>query len=126
MSHVVGTHPAYELRSWQPGAATHVHVITASGELDLNAAPALRDLICRLTELGTKDFVVDLSDATFIDSTALGVLTGRLKALREDGGSLVLAGANPMLRRTIEISGLDRTLKAYPTLTDALARGDGR
>jgi anti-sigma B factor antagonist len=96
-------------------------VVVARGELDLNAAPELRDLLCGLIELGTTDFVLDLTDATFIDSTTLGVLTGRVRTLRAAGGSLALVCTNDLVLRTIEIAGLDRELGVYATLSEALA-----
>ena len=43
-----------------------------------------------LIESGKKQIVVDLSKATFIDSTTLGVLVGGVKRLRPAGGSLAL------------------------------------
>jgi anti-sigma B factor antagonist len=116
---------AYELRHWDSGSS-RAHVVAGSGEFDLHAAPELRDLLCRLMELGTKDFVVDLSDATFIDSTAIGVLTGRLRHLEAEGGSLVLVTTNRSVLRTMGIAGMDRVFEIYPTLAEALARGKSR
>jgi anti-sigma B factor antagonist len=115
----------YELRHWNPGSLP-AHVVAGAGEFDLHAAPELRDLLCRLMELGTMDFVVDLTEATFIDSTAIGVLTGRLRHLEAKGGSLVLVCANRSVLRTIGIAGMDRVFEIYPTLAEALARGKSR
>jgi anti-sigma B factor antagonist len=110
----------YELRLWAPGFS-HPHVVKASGEFDLQAAPDLRDVLCRLFELGTRHCIVDLTDATFVDSTTLGVLTGQVKRLRAEGGSLQLVCSNESILRTIEIAGLDRVFAIYPTLTEALS-----
>jgi anti-sigma B factor antagonist len=115
----------YELRHWSSGSARS-QIVSASGELDLQVAPELRDLLCRLIELGAQDVVVDLSRATFIDSTAIGVLTGRLKHLRAKDGSLVLVCTNDFLMRTFEIAGMDRVFEIYATLPDALAGGSAR
>jgi anti-sigma B factor antagonist len=107
------------LRHWNgPG---HVHVVVASGELDLRAAPELRDLLVRLIELGRNRLVVDLSDVTFIDSTTIGVLAGRQRQLHADRGELVLVCSNPNLLRTIDISGMGRVIDVHPTLSGALA-----
>jgi anti-sigma B factor antagonist len=122
MTFMAGAAAEYELRHWNAGLAGD-HVVSCSGELDLRAAPELRDLLCRLIDLGTTDLVVDLTHATFVDSTAIGVLTGRLKFLGAKGGSLVLVCTNDFLLRTFEIAGMDRVFEIYPTLPDALARG---
>jgi anti-sigma B factor antagonist len=112
----------YALRNWDAGR-TRAHVVAASGELDLQAAPELRDLLVRLTELGVRDFVVDLSDATFVDSTTIGVLTGRLRHLHAVGGSLALVCTNAHVLRTLEISGMARVFEIHSTLVEALERG---
>jgi anti-sigma B factor antagonist len=115
---------AYELRHWAAGS--RAHVVSCSGELDLQAAPELRELLCQLIELGTKDLVVDLTHTTFIDSTTIGVLTGRVRRLQADGGSLALVCTNDFVLRTLEIAGMDRVFAIHTTLPDALAAGGFR
>jgi anti-sigma B factor antagonist len=110
---------AYEVRSWEAGP--FAHVVAASGELDLHAAPALRDTLVRLTDLGRIDLVIDMGEATFVDSTVIGVLVGRLKALRELGGTLTLVCRNENVLQTFEIAGIERAFAIYYTLTEALA-----
>jgi anti-sigma B factor antagonist len=110
---------AFELRHWSGGA--RAHVVAVSGELDLQAAPELRDLLMRLIELGLDELVVDLSETTFIDSTTIGVLTGRQRQLRAVDGELRIVCSNPDLLRTFEISGMARVFRVHPTLSDALA-----
>jgi anti-sigma B factor antagonist len=113
---------SHELRHWDPGGG-RPHVLNCTGEFDLQAAPDLRDMLCRLVELGTKHCVVDLTDATFVDSTTLGVLTGQVRRLRAIGGSLVLVCKSERILRTIEIAGLERAFTVHPTLADALSAG---
>jgi anti-sigma B factor antagonist len=122
MTPVIRSTAPYELRVWDPGSS-RPHVVTASGEFDLQAAPDLRDVLCRLSELGTRHCVVDLTNATFVDSTTLGVLTGQVRRLRAEGGSLQLVCNNEFILRTIEIAGLDRVFVIHPTLSAALASG---
>jgi anti-sigma B factor antagonist len=111
----------YEVRHWEAGP--QAHVVTASGELDLHAAPALRETMLQLIELGRTEVVVDMSEATFVDSTVIGVLTGRLRELREVDGSLSIVCRNPNVLRTFEIAGVARNFALYPTLQDALGAG---
>ena len=66
------------------------HVIELGGEVDLYTAPEFKERMVQVIEDGKKHVVVDLSKATFIDSTTLGVLVGGVKRLRPAGGSLTL------------------------------------
>ena len=61
------------------------HVIELGGEVDLYTAPEFKERMVELIESGKKQIVVDLSQATFIDSTTLGVLVGGVKRLRPAG-----------------------------------------
>jgi anti-sigma B factor antagonist len=84
--------------------------VRVSGELDLNGAPALKAALIELIAEGQVDIVVDLSDTTFLDSTALGVLAGRFRELRAQGGSLAVICNNENVLNTLEIAGVSHAL----------------
>jgi anti-sigma B factor antagonist len=98
----------YTLADWQAGDGTHV--VAVGGELDMGAAPALRDTIERLIEEGVETLVVDMNEATFIDSTSIGILMAAKRRLRARGGSLQLVCTEPNLLRIFEIVGLSQQL----------------
>ncbi len=52
------------------------HVVAVRGEIDLFTAPELKKTLADAIENGAARVVVDLSETTFLDSTALGVLIG--------------------------------------------------
>ena len=83
-------------------------VLSASGELDVNTAPELREHLSRLINGGARQITVDLAEVSFVDSTALSVLVSALKRLRQADGDLALASPNPSVRRVFEITGLTR------------------
>src|SRR5213078_419069 len=58
------------------------HVVAVRGEIDLFTAPELKQKLTDAIEGGKSRIVVDLTDTTFLDSTALGVLIGAVKRLR--------------------------------------------
>ena len=103
------------------GGGSRPPVVVASGELDLQAAPDLRILLIELIEAGHRELVLDLSDATFIDSTTIGVLTGRQRQLRGEDGELRIVCSNADLLRTFDISGMARVFRIHRTVSDALA-----
>jgi len=69
---------------------------------------------------GKKRVVVDLSKATFIDSTTLGVLVGGVKRLRPNGGALTIVCTDQNICKIFEITGLDRVFTIHATREEAL------
>jgi anti-sigma B factor antagonist len=96
-------------------------LVSVSGELDLYTADRVENGIEEADTVGADTVVVDLSEISFIDSTALGVLVQESKRLEGRGHSLVLVTNDPRTRRVLEVTGLDRVLLTYATLHDALA-----
>jgi anti-sigma B factor antagonist len=84
------------------------HVVAVRGEIDLFTAPELKKTLQEAIENGATRVVVDLSETTFLDSTALGVLIGAVKRLRSRDGSLVIVNTDANIAKTFEITGLDQ------------------
>jgi anti-sigma B factor antagonist len=97
------------------------HVIELGGEVDLYTAPEFKERMVELIESGKKQIVVDLSQATFIDSTTLGVLVGGVKRLRPAGGSLALVCTDQNITKIFEITGLDRVFPIHDSRDEALS-----
>ena len=97
-----------------------VVVVLVQGEADLHSASELRERLAGVIDDGAKRVLVDLSDTSFIDSMALGVLLGGTKRLRAGGGQLELIVPKPDIRRIFEITMLDRILVIHPSREIAL------
>ena len=97
-------------------------IVAAGGEIDAHTAPRLRERIHEvLAEPGIDHLVIDLSSATFLDSSALGVLVGALKRMREVDGRFDVVLPTSPLRRIFEITALDRVLALHETRAEALS-----
>lgn len=67
--------------------------------------------------------IVDLSPATFVESSILGALTWAHKQAAAEGNVLVLQlGTAPVMDRVIKITRLDEVLDWTQTRQEALAR----
>lgn len=99
-------------------------VVAVSGEIDLFTAPELKAALADAIEAGRTRVVVDLSETTFLDSTALGVLIGTVKRLRARDGRLTLVNTDPNIARTFDITGLDQIFTICKTRDDAIAALD--
>jgi len=100
------------------GEATVVHV---GGEIDVYTAPELREHLDELISQGSHDLVVDLGGVTFMASTGLGVLVGRLKLVRVKNGTLRLVCASERILSVFSITGLDKVFQIFPSVDEALA-----
>src|SRR2546423_3708484 len=98
----------YEIRDCAAGPESHV--VVASGEIDLHAAPSLREMLNVASERKPRDLVLDMSAATFLDSAAIGVLAGHIRAA---GESLRLVCTNENGLRILEVSGIARGLTIH-------------
>ena len=101
-----------------PGAA----VIRLSGELDLYTCPEFKNELLQVIEDGTTLVVVDLTETTFIDSTALGVLIRGVERLKRNEGRLVVVCVDPNIVKIFEVTGLDRIFTVYGSREEALAQ----
>jgi anti-sigma B factor antagonist len=101
-------------------------VLTISGEHDLSTAPELRRRLEGLLDEGTAT-VVDLSPATFIDSSILGViLDGRRRASdAEVGFAVVHSEGADAVDRVLEVTGLRTELPVHARREQALAAASG-
>jgi anti-sigma B factor antagonist len=84
-------------------------VVLVRGEHDIYTAPALRDRLDEALGTGAVGVVVDLSGATFLDSSILGaLLEARRQALERSLGYVVCLGEDPEpgVARILEITGL--------------------
>ena len=97
-----------------------VGVVAVHGQADLHTASDLRGAITQEIDRGVSSLVIDLSEATFIDSMTLGVLLGAVKRLRPTGGGVGVVCSDPHIRRIFEITLLDRVFTLHPDLAEAL------
>jgi anti-sigma B factor antagonist len=101
-------------------------VLTISGEHDLSTAPTVRRRINNLLDEGAIT-VVDLSPATFIDSSILGViLDGRRRAEAAGiGFAVVHANGADAVDRVLEVTGLRAELPVHARREEAFDEVSG-
>jgi anti-sigma B factor antagonist len=111
-------------------------VVSLEGELDLAAAPQLRECLVGLVEGGATDIVLDVARLDFIDSTGLSVLVMALNRTRAVDGSTVLRNPSHSVMRLLEITGLlavfgiegeplSEVGARHPEMEGSLSRSDG-
>jgi len=96
-------------------------VIAAHGRMNAMTAPAIKNRIKELIDEGRTEIVCDLREVSFVDSSGLSALVSGLKATREQGGFLKVAGANEQVARIFKLTMLDHVFEMYASADAALA-----
>ncbi|HWJ60905.1 MAG TPA: STAS domain-containing protein [Acidimicrobiales bacterium] len=85
--------------------------LTLAGEVDPGTAPELQDRLAQLAgDAAISSVVIDLGQITFLDSSGVRAVIAGSEALRSGGAELILRGANPNVRRVLEVTGLTQLL----------------
>ena len=102
-------------------AETHeIAALCLAGEFDLaNASQIIEEAERLLSD--DKQLILDLSEATFIDSSVIQALSRVGAEARKNGGVVVLQlGTAAIVERVIEISNIERILPRASTRPEAL------
>lgn len=87
--------------------ATKQLVMCLEGELDHHCAEKLRlRLDSEIKKSNCREFVLDLTNVSFMDSSGLGVILGRYKLITQKDGILYIKGANRNVDRILRMSGI--------------------
>ncbi len=96
-------------------------LVTLRGEHDVSTAPRIRDAAAVSDGL---PLVIDLTEATFLDSSVLGVLLGASEASAQASRPFhVVLGDHgaPAVRRVLDLSGFDQVLPIVSSVDEAFS-----
>ncbi len=99
-----------------------VSVVDVAGEVDLYTAPRLEEALTRAAAATPPRIVVNLTRTTYLDSTALRVLTAARKRVQERSGEIALVATQPKITKLLTITGLDQLFLLCATEGEALER----
>lgn len=91
-----------------------------TGEHDLSTAPGLGRRLKELIGEGAP-IVVDLSPATFIDSSILGAILDARRRVGAERLAVVNSGGAEAVHRVLEVTGLKAALPVYEVHDEAVA-----
>ena len=65
--------------------------------------------------------IIDMREVPFLSSIGIRLLLSSAKALKQHGGRMVIAGAQPLVREVLEIVGIAALIPVHPDLESACA-----
>ena len=113
---------AIEFAAWEEQVDKDTRIVAVRGEVDLFTAPEFKQRVNAAIEAGMRLVLVDLNEASFIDSSSLGILISAHKRLRMRGDQLTIVCSVPAILNTFSITGLDGVLAIEPSRDEALSR----
>lgn len=87
--------------------------VTVTGEVDMSNSQILEDYLNDEIQSERKDLFLNLADLSFIDSSGLAVLLNTRRLLQSFNRSLVLVSPSQVVRRVLEITGLDGAFEIH-------------
>lgn len=88
-----------------------------SGDIDHHAAREFRAALDEVIARSRPELLIlDLGEVGFMDSSGIGLILGRLRAVREVGGEILIKNARNEIAEVIRLSGLS-TLLVEPKQT---------
>ena len=87
-------------------------IIYIKDELDHHAVTYLRETSDRLIEAGNvKNIVFDFKDVSFMDSSGIGLLMGRYRALGMRGKCVQVVNVNSHIAKLLRLSGVGKYIE---------------
>ena len=86
--------------------------VALTGEIDHHCAKSyIQTIIAKIEAYTPKVCVLDFSEVSFMDSSGIGVLLGRLRILEQRGGSLAVKNMSQPIAKLFHLTGLQRVIQ---------------
>jgi anti-sigma B factor antagonist len=106
---------AVQITPWTNGTV----VVAVRGEVDLASAPDWEAALRDAAVLEARRVVIDLTETTFFDSSAVRALYAGARPLQARGAEICVV-CSEHIRTVLEITAVDSVFAVRPTIDDAL------
>ncbi|MFZ5974561.1 MAG: STAS domain-containing protein [Bacillota bacterium] len=87
---------------------TDALMASLKGDIDIYAAPELKEKLAIMIETHRSDIIIDCKDLNYIDSTGLGALVALLKKAKDYDKGIRIINLKPYIRKLFTITGLEK------------------
>jgi anti-sigma B factor antagonist len=99
-----------------------VTVLTLRGDLVIGEPESVfKKTVTRLLEEGKVNFLVDLKEVGFLDSSGLGALVRAMTLSQKEGGQTKLLHVGPQIRKLLEMTRLDSVFEISDDMESAVS-----
>ncbi|MEF3273689.1 MAG: STAS domain-containing protein [Chloroflexus sp.] len=105
----------------KPRTVGKVAVLAIEGRFDASTAPPVQHWLEQVTANPGARVLVDLSETTFVDSTALATLVSAMKRCQQVQGEFALCGLRRPVLMIFELTRLDKAFNIFVDSDHALA-----
>ena len=81
-------------------------LIQVSGKIEAGASRELSQAFDKYIKRGRRNFILDLQDVEYIDSSGIGVLVKAWKMLRNENGQIVFRNISKSVDHLLTLNGL--------------------
>lgn len=99
-------------------------VISLPVEIDITNAGAVREDLLSLLNREPATLIVDMGGTTFCDSVGVNALVRAHRRATASETQIRLVATAPAVLRVLAITGVDRLMKVYPSVAEALDTSD--
>ena len=98
-----------------------VEIFEIKGDFTIVYTEKFHDIMSDLIRNGCYKFIFDLSDTSFIDSAAIGIILMGYSEVKKHDMKIMIVGANMEIKNLLELVGSDSALDYFNTIEEAIA-----
>ena len=97
-----------------------VYIIDVTGEMDLYNSYKLKELVMKMLEKSVKNFIINLEQVDYIDSSGIGALIYICSTIKKMNLNLAIANIHGSVKKVIELTKLMRYFPIANSIEEAL------
>ena len=97
----------------------NILIVKLTGELDHHGADQIREKVdSKIISSNSKNLILDLSELKFMDSSGIGIIIGRYKAVSSQGGKLYIVCPSKTINKLIRMCGIEKIITIKDSLNE--------
>ncbi|MDR2049536.1 MAG: anti-sigma factor antagonist [Treponema sp.] len=99
-----------------------IYIIDISGEMDLYNSYKIKELLLKMIEKKIENFIINLNDVEYIDSSGIGALIYITSTIRKMNLRMAITNVRGSVKKVIELTKLTNFFPITANLEEAIKR----